>query len=85
MESKNNKVVNKKKYKYKSPNDSYSNHYHSAFLYILIEIVYIFYYLYKILPIYIKIVFWLSILGLCIWFVITVKNKPITTQPNPNP
>jgi hypothetical protein len=43
------------------------------------------YHLYKISPIYIKILFWLIILGLCIWFVITVKNNPITTQPNPNP
>ena len=70
MESKNNKVV-KKKYKYRSPNDSYSNRYNSIFVYILIEIVYFFYYLYKILPIYIKIVFWLSILGVCIWIAIT--------------
>jgi hypothetical protein len=96
METKNNKVVNKtkKKYKYKSPNYRIKGD-GSVFaivFYILVEFVYILYYLYKILPIYIKVLFWLIILALITWFIIsavkatnnptTIQNDTTTTNPN---
>ena len=87
METKNNNVVKKtkKKYKYRSPNNSYSRSPHAnLFFYIVIEFVYFFYYLYKISPIYIKILFWLIILGLIIWITVIKEPNNSSEQPNSN-
>jgi len=86
MESKNNKVVSKTKiiHKYRSPfSDSayYSNN-NSVFaiiIYTLAEIMYMFYYLYKISPLFIRILFWLIIVALIIW----IATRPIKEIDNP--
>jgi hypothetical protein len=91
METKNNNVVKKtkKKYKYRSPtakfmNSSRDSSLFAIFIYILMEFVYFFYYLYKISPIYIKILFWLIILGLIIWFTVIKETNNSSEQPNSN-
>jgi hypothetical protein len=101
MESKNNKVVSKTKtktkYKYNSPflNFAYRSNDSSVFaiiIYTLLEIVYIFYYLYKISPLFIRILFWLIIVALIIWIATrpikeidnstTTHSNTTTTSPN---
>jgi hypothetical protein len=60
----------------------------NIFLDIIISIIRLLYDLYKIAPLYIKILFWLIILALIIWFirimisVIKERNNPTSTQPN---
>jgi len=50
---------------------------------IIISIVMFVYDLYKMSPLYIKILFWILILALIIWITIIFikKNNPITTNP----
>ena len=92
MESKNNKVVSKTKiiHKYRSPfsNFGYRSNDSSLFtifIYILLEIVYSFYYLYKISPLFIRILVWLIIVALIVWIAtrpIKEIDNPTTTHPN---
>ncbi len=93
MKSKNNKVVSKTKiiHKYRSPFSNFlyyntnDNSVFSIIIYILAEIVYSFYYLYKISPLFIRILFWLIIIALIVWIAtrpIKEIDNPTTTSPN---
>ena len=90
MKTKNNNVAKKNKYKYSSPSSNIARNSRDGsifaiFFYIIIELVYFLYYLYKISPIYIKILFWLIILGLCIWLIIrSLKKTNDSTPTTPN-
>ena len=64
---------------------SNNNSVFAIIIYILAEIVYSFYYLYKISPLFIRILVWLIIVALIIWIAtrpIKEIDNPTTTPPN---
>ena len=93
METKSIKVVNKtkKKHKYRSPFSRFGHRGNDSslfaiFIYTLLEILYSFYYLYKISPLFIRILFWIIIVALIIWIAtrpIKETDNPATTTTNP--